>query len=140
MSEDQQILSALRTAGERITVSRRAMIRMFVSANTPLTATDVLSSLSRSRVSVNKTTVYRELQFLREKGFIRALQFDERNKRYELVPSEHRHHLICTACKKIDDIVLDHDLDQVERTLAKNKRFKVQRHALEFYGLCGECQ
>lgn len=140
MSEDQQILSALRTAGERITVSRRAMIRMFVSANTPLTATDVLGSLSRSRVSVNKTTVYRELQFLREKGFIRALQFDERNKRYELVPSEHRHHLICTACKKIDDIVLDHDLDHVEQTLAKNKRFKVQRHALEFYGLCGECQ
>lgn len=140
MSEDQQILSALRTAGERITVSRRAMIRMFVSANTPLTATDVLGSLSRSRVTVNKTTVYRELQFLREKGFIRALQFDERNKRYELVPSEHRHHLICTACKKIDDIVLDHDLDHVEQTLAKNKRFKVQRHALEFYGLCGECQ
>lgn len=140
MPRDLEILERLRQDGERITVSRRGIIRAFAASPSPLTAMTLLASLKKSGCVADKTTVYRELKFLEQKKVIRALQFDERNRRYELVPSEHRHHLICTACKKIDDVILDHDLDHVELTVGQKKGFKVQRHALEFYGVCDECQ
>ncbi len=140
MSLDQAIIDRLQADGQRMTVVRRAIIRAFTKSSAPLTALGMLGELKKGKAEANKTTVYRELKFLADKRIIRALQFDERNRRYELIPTDHRHHLICTACKKIDDVILDHDLDHVELSVGQKKGFKVQRHALEFYGVCGECQ
>lgn len=140
MKTAESTIESLRHSGERMTVARRAIIRVIADAAMPLTAVAILETLLGRRVRINKTTVYRELKFLESRNVIRAMQFDERNKRYELTPEEHKHHLICTACKKIENIVLDHDLDHIEEKLTAQSRFKVQRHALEFYGLCGTCQ
>lgn len=140
MTDISDVLQQLRGSGERVTVARRAIIRVFHEATAPMTAAMILAALKKSGVTLNKTTVYREVKFLEAKNIIRAMQFDERNKRYERVPSDHRHHLICTGCKRIEDVVLNHDLDDVEKKVSAEKQFKIQRHALEFYGLCGGCQ
>lgn len=140
MTTAEATIESLRTSGERMTVARRAVIRAIAASGMPITAILILETLKKDYPRINKTTVYRELKFLESKKIIRAMQFDERNKRFELTPEEHRHHLICTSCKKIEDIVLNHDLDHIERKLTAQSKFKVQRHALEFYGLCGGCQ
>lgn len=140
MTSVEDMLRLLRTSKERVTVGRRAVLRTLAEAKMPMTAITILVALKKQGVTLNKTTVYRELKFLESKNIIRAVQFDERNKRYELTPDTHKHHLICTGCKRIEDVVLDHDLDHVEQKVTQEKKFKVQRHALEFYGLCGECQ
>ncbi len=140
MSRYDSILSELQQRGGSITVARRAMTRIFAESTSPLSAVQVLTLMKKIGVRVNKTTVYRELRFLEEKNIIRAMQFEERIRRYELRPSDHRHHLICTTCKKIDDVVLHHDLDHVEKSLCDLKGFYVEKHALEFYGVCKECR
>lgn len=140
MTKSDDILAALKRSGERMTLARRSVVRVIAEASGPLTVTEMLKLLKASRILVNKTTVYREVKFLESKDIVRSIQFDERNRRYEIVPVDHRHHLICTNCRKIEDVVLHHDLDHVEAALTKEKRFKVERHALEFYGVCGECQ
>jgi Fur family transcriptional regulator, ferric uptake regulator len=140
MSSADEIIESLRRSGERMTVARREIIRAFTQGASPLSAVGVLSVLRRKEIAANKTTVYRELKFLESKKILRVIQFDEPNRRYQLSPDEHRHHLICTNCKRIDDIVLKDDLNAVEKRLTEQKRFKVQRHALEFYGVCEMCQ
>ncbi len=140
MTKADEAVAALRASGERMTVARRAMIGIISDAGMPMTAVTIFEYLKKKYPRINKTTVYRELKFLERKNIVRAMQFDERNKRYERTPEEHRHHLICTGCKRIEDVVLDHDLDAIEEKLSEQSAFKVERHALEFYGLCGECQ
>lgn len=140
MSRFENIVEGLKLSQESMTVARRAMARVFAESTSPLTATQVMHLLSKSGVVVNKTTVYRELRFFEKKGFIRTMQFEERNRRYELTPEDHRHHLICTQCKKIEDVVLHHDLDHVEASIQGQRGFTVQKHALEFYGVCEGCQ
>ncbi len=137
---DTHIIDELQASGERMTVARREIIRAFTRSSSPLTARAIMDQLRKKEILANKTTVYRELQFLAKKNIVRAIQFDERNRRYELAPDEHRHHLICTNCKRIDDVVLNHDLDEVESRVRAQKKFKVERHALEFYGVCEMCQ
>lgn len=140
VASDEQIIGNLKASGERMTVARREIIRAFTRSSSPLSAVAILETLKNKEISANKTTVYRELKFLAKKNILRAIQFDERNRRYELAPEEHRHHLICTTCKRIDDVVLNHDLDEVEQRVKDQKKFKVERHALEFYGVCEMCQ
>lgn len=140
MSSAEHIIENLKAAGERMTVARREIIRAFMRSSSPLSAGAILEILKKKEISTNKTTVYRELNFLEKKNIVRAIQFDERTRRYELAPEEHRHHLICTNCKRIDDVVLNHDLDEVEQRVREQKKFRVERHALEFYGVCEMCQ
>ncbi len=137
---DEQIIGDLKAAGERMTVARREIIRAFTRSSSPLSAVAILDILKKKEIPANKTTVYRELKFLAKKNILHAIQFDERNRRYELSPEEHRHHLICTSCKRIDDVILKHDLEDVEQRVKDQKKFKVERHALEFYGVCEMCQ
>lgn len=140
MTSLENIIGSLKAKGHRITISRRAIVEAFTASVGPVAAADIIAMLKKKRVATDKTTVYREIEFLTKEGILREVQFDERSKRYELASGEHTHHLICTNCKKVDDAVLDHDLDDVEKRLQKQKKFKVQHHSLEFYGLCGKCQ
>ncbi len=140
MSSDEHIIEGLKASGQRMTLARREIIRAFTHSSSPLSAVAILEILRKKEILTNKTTVYRELKFLATQKIVRVIQFDERNRRYELSPGEHRHHLICTNCKRIDDVILNHDLDEVEARVQTQKRFKVERHALEFYGVCEMCQ
>ncbi len=140
MPSVEQIIAALKEKGRRITAGRKAVIETFVASREPISAAEVAAIFKKNRFRTDKTTIYREIQFLVTEGVLNRLHFDERSKRYELRTDEHRHHLICTSCSKVEDAVLSHDLDEVEKKLTKQKKFKVQSHSLEFYGLCETCQ
>ena len=140
MPSAEQIIGALKGRGRRITPRRKAVIGAFAASREPISAAQVAASFKRKRIKADKTTIYREIEFLVAEGVLNQLHFDERSKRYELRTDEHKHHLICTGCSKVEDAVLNHDLDAVERSLTKQKKFKDQSHSLEFYGLCETCQ
>ena len=140
MTHAETIIALLKDRRKRITNGRRAIIEIFSTIGQPLAPVSVLALLRKKRSKMNKTTVYREIDFLHRQGILRALQFHERSKRYELASDRHTHHLICTDCQRIEDAVLDHDLDAVEKRLKTQKQFHVQHHSLEFYGLCKACQ
>lgn len=140
MRSEQDLIDELRSKGHRITVARRSVLRALFRNGSPIAAGGVHDAVAKMGTAPNKTTVYRELEFLEKAGFVRSMQFEERQKRYELTADDHRHHLICTGCKRVEDAVIQDDLSHVEKHLNIQKSFKVQRHSLEFYGLCKECQ
>ncbi len=140
MQTGEQIIGALKAKGRRMTPRRRAVITAFAEQTEPVSALVLAGILKKKKITADKTTLYREIEFLVKEHIINELRFDERSKRYELASGTHKHHLICTNCKRVDDAVLDHDLDAVEARLTKQKNFKVQHHSLEFYGLCETCQ
>lgn len=89
---------------------------------------------------MDKTTVYREIAFLKTLEMVREIQFGEGQQRYELTPEDHHHHIVCVRCRRVDDIVLENDLDTAEKEIARLKSFRVMSHSLEFFGLCSRCQ
>lgn len=136
-----EILAELSKGGFRITRARRSIIEVLLNTHLPLSAEGLLESLERRRVPANKTTVYREITFLKERGIVQEIQFlHERVKRYEVVFGNHHHHLICMGCKRVEDVELEGELEKYEREIMKSKGFKVLNHALEFMGLCEGCR
>lgn len=135
-----QIITNLKNSGHRITKARSLIVEIFGNSKTPQSAFDILNHLKVKNAQVNKTTVYRELEFLTVQGIIKEVDFGEGKKRYELDDdTTHHHHIICINCRKVEDVDLKIDLEDEEKRIAKMKNFKVLNHSLEFFGLCGNC-
>ena len=136
---EEKILKDLREQGYRVTKVRREMIMMLANAKAPLAASDMLKSLEKKSPAVNKTTVYRELDFLRENNIVQEVEFGDKKKRYE-ISDRHHHHVVCLECKKVEDVDLQSDLEAQEKKIGRQKNFKVLNHSLEFFGLCADCK
>ncbi|KKR22008.1 MAG: Ferric uptake regulation protein Fur2 [Parcubacteria group bacterium GW2011_GWE2_39_37] len=132
------ILNEIRRGGNRMTKARNALVELFYKEKTPIASAEILAKLAAKNIVVNRTTVYRELRFLLEQNIIIRSKLPDHRSFYEL-SALHRHHLICTRCKKIKGIVLNKHLEDQEKNIYKKEKFKVISHSLEFYGLCGKC-
>ncbi len=135
----QDLLTLVRQSGGRITKTRQAVLSIFLKADTPLSATHLLQALEKQKLTLNRTTIYRELDFLLAKNLIKEVKIARQPSLFELAVGHH-HHLICTACQKIKTIAMEEVLAPQERQLARKEKFKVTGHSLEFYGLCDQCQ
>ncbi len=108
--------------------TRSKIIEILNKSNSPISALDLLT-----KIKVNKTTIYRELNFLVDSGLVKEVDFGDRKKRYELKDRKHHHHLVCLNCKRVTDV-------NIKESFNTPKDFKVIRHNLEFFGLCANCQ
>ena len=90
---EEKILKELRGQGHRITAVRREMVKMLVNAKAPLAASDILKVLQKEKLKANKTTVYRELEFLVEQNIAQEVEFGDKKKRYE-ISDKHHHHVV----------------------------------------------
>jgi Fe2+ or Zn2+ uptake regulation protein len=140
-SSAEQLIEALRTKGFRITKIRQSMIEALVAARQPISAPQLLEQVAQQHPSVNKTTIYRELDFLADNKILSEIDILDGMKRYEILhPDHHHHHLVCTSCKDIQCVeVPHHDLHALEGSIQKTHNFTVQSHVLEFFGLCAKC-
>jgi Fe2+ or Zn2+ uptake regulation protein len=126
-------------AGCRQTKTRTKILEI-LNQSGPLAALEIKERLGQKKILVNKTTVYRELEFLLAKQVISEVIFQDGLKRYELTSTEHGHHVICLSCHKVERIALAHDLENQEKKIGHRLNFKILNHSLEFYGLCQDCQ
>ncbi len=139
-AEAHNRLEQLRSLGFRITNVRRGLIEIFGTTQQPLSAIQILNFLKDRSLDVNKTTVYRELDFLMANEVISELDLLDGMKRYELRhANHHHHHLVCTSCQKIQCVEMNNDLDEVESRIKSRYHFNVKVHVLEFFGLCSKC-
>lgn len=123
----------------KITKVRSAMIGILEKTSSPLSITEVLDKLSKKGLDPNKTTIYREIEFLTKEGMVKEVDFGEGKKRYEGA-GEHHHHIVCIKCKTVKDVHIETDLDSFNAKVAKEAGYKPAGHSLEFFGVCKKCQ
>jgi Fe2+ or Zn2+ uptake regulation protein len=134
------ILEQLKIAGFRVTKARESIIEILAKQEAPISAAELLAGLKTRRLHVNKTTVYREIDFLKRQGHLHEIQLGDDKKRFELNTGDHHHHLRCVQCHRVEDIPSVNDLDRIESCITRTTHFQVISHSLEFFGLCVNCQ
>lgn len=116
---------------QHMTPLRQSIIDLF-KANHLMSAKEVLLSLEKKGSFINKTTVYRALEYLSQVGTLRKIQFVESDVLYETNADLHDH-TFCTSCKTIEKTRRD------QSPLTQIGSFRVSDQQLAFYGLCKKC-
>lgn len=134
----KKLVDIVKQNNARITPARKLILQKFEADCEPVRNVDLLEYLQKNKVKVNKTTVYREIEFLKSLDIIHEVYFDDGVIRYERKPEVCHHHLICSNCGQVQEVDLQ-EYKLIEELQSKNG-FKVEKHSIEFWGVCKACQ
>lgn len=122
----------------RTTKQREAILKILSDTISHPTADQIYDEVRKEIPNISKGTVYRNLQVLREGGFISELNLNGTISRFE-VKQESHYHFRCEKCGRVFD--LDEPFDrELDEKISKQTDFRVSHHQTEFRGLCKDCQ
>lgn len=136
--ESKQITEALRGAGLRVTAPRVTTIG--VVAEQPHLQADAIAAEVRKRLgSVSTQAIYDILNALTGAGILRRAAVDGRTSRFELDSGDNHHHIVCTACGRLEDIPC---FEQATPCMhpPKGTGFDVKIAEVLSRGVCADCQ
>lgn len=139
MSDPTLIVTALDSAGYRLTEPRRALATLIADQDGHFTAAELVAAAGEQRLGVGRATVFRTLDALEEIGAIERLDLPNGEHAYVACEPAHHHHIVCTRCGRTVEID-DAGLRPVVREVARETGFRVDDHRLELFGLCPACQ
>lgn len=130
----EKITKALKAGKLKITPIRVKLLDALEHAKKPLRVKDVIKIVKSDIV-----TVYRNLENLMKLGLVARVFLDQKEAYFELASHKHHHHAICENCGRVEDI---RDLihNKLDKAALKQSGFaSVNRHSLEFFGICKQC-
>ena len=128
----------LRRRGLRATPQRVAVISLFRPGE-HLTADDIALRVQAVLSQIDRSTVYRTLQSLRDVGLLSETDLGGGIRQYELMSSEPHHHLICNVCGHVETID-DHATDSLRAEIVARTGFLLDIGHLALWGTCTHCQ
>lgn len=129
-NHEQEILTALRERGYRVTMPRRKIVAALSLAVSPKNAKQIGT---RTKIK-DASTVYRTLAELVKEGLVE--EFTDRSISYFEIAHEHHDHAVCDSCGAIAHIPCEST--KPPRTLAR-AGWKISSHEALFRGLCAQC-
>lgn len=123
----------------RQSASREAMLECLSEVSKPISVLDMIERIVRNGKRYNKTTLYREIETLKQMGKVKEIFFRNDTALYELAGTHH-HHLVCVSCGDIREVTLDESFSKEEKRLARKEKFTIVDHSLEFFGRCEGCR
>lgn len=130
----------IRGSNFRVSKNLKEILDALSRADGPLTIQEIGDVLAVRKILPNKTTLYRQMEKLKQLDLIQESLFSDSVKRYCAVSDKHHHHFYCMECgyaEELPDISCD-VIPEMEK-LFESKQFKVINHHLEIEGLCSKC-
>jgi Fur family transcriptional regulator, ferric uptake regulator len=126
----------LRSAELRLTEPRAAILSVLLETGAPLTQEQIAERIGTA--APNKTTIYRTLMSLVEKGLVHKAYLEERTWHFELAHHCGKHqchpHFTCSACQQTQC------LPEVSMPLIQlPEGYVMQRQQVRIEGVCSNC-
>lgn len=102
------------------------------------TPAEVYSHIHEKYPTISQATVFRVLAGEVEDGEAQRVYAPDSSLRYEYGTREH-YHVSCRVCGKVEDVEMSY-LSGLENNAEGLNGFKVERHIVEFIGVCPHCQ
>lgn len=130
-------LEQIRHMGYRVTPQRQMILETLAEIGHHATALEVYDRITQKLPSINKTTVYRALDFLQEMNLATKSELNGRIY-YEIADEETHHHLHCTECGNFT-LLDNHHFERLVSHLADEHGFYADINHLVISGICHSC-
>ncbi len=128
--------ATIRNAGLKVTLPRVKVLKMLDSAKARhLTAEEVYQALRVQGEDISLATIYRVLTQFVDADLVERHRFEEGQAVFELNRGSHHDHIVCQQCGRVEEF-FDATIEQHQQTVAEQKGFAVDNHALIIYGRC----
>lgn len=141
MKKHKDLIAVLRHNQQRITPARRFLLQYFIDHSTrQFSLPEIQAHLQDKLPGINRSSVYRNLEMLKQLSVIQELTVPGQGKRYQFIFEQQVHHfIICKACGKV--VKGNRDLfEKVEKALKEIHDFQKANLSVTFYGFCSKCQ
>jgi Fe2+ or Zn2+ uptake regulation protein len=135
---DEELITALRGTGRRVTMPRLLVHRWLRERDRHVTAEQVYAELAAQMPSLSAATVYETLDLLAELGLIRRVNTPRGASTYDSRIADH-HHVVCRECGLIADLDAAVDAGAAENA-ARAAGFAPDFAQLTVTGLCAACR
>jgi len=132
------IVRKLRESGHRITPQRLAIVHILARSDGHPSVETIHDRIKKDFPTMSLATVYKNVQLIKSVGEVLELGFPNGSNRYDGNKPAPHPHVICTECKRIVDANLE-SLNEMEKEIEMETRFKILNHRLDFFGICGNC-
>jgi len=135
------VAGRLRSADQRYTAGRRQLVQLLADASRPETIPELLQRAP----ALAQSSAYRNLVILEDCGVAHRVVTSDERSRYELAEDlmGHHHHLICTACGRVDDFTvsprMERSLEAALQRAVAGTGFRAGAHRLDVIGTCAMC-
>jgi Fur family ferric uptake transcriptional regulator len=134
----QELRDALKQQGLRMTPQRRAILDAIASMRGHISADQVHRQVAERYPDVNITTVYRTLEVLEERGFLRHTHFHDDRAQYQRTDEPPHQHLVCRLCGGSQELDLS-VLEPLESDLRRRYGFEADLSHTAIVGVCHAC-
>jgi len=140
MKKEIEILEKFITEkGLRYTPQREEILKVFLSVEKHLSVNELHKIVKKENPRIGYVTIYRTMKLLEDAGLCNEINFGDGISRFEhRYGHEHHDHLICVKCGSFIEVVKP-KIEELQKRLAKEKKFTVLRHKLQMFGICSKC-
>ncbi len=136
----EDILERLHREHIKVTRQRRLIIALLYEHQGHIDADTLYDICKKNNADVSRATVYRTLEMLVDKRFVRKMDFGEGRCVYEFrLGQPHHDHMKCLRCGKVIEFN-DHIIELRQNTICQNYKFQPTSHVMQIYGICCECR
>lgn len=140
MSCHKPFLASLQQQGFRLTAQRALILEDLFHTPGHRTAEDIFGHVSERLPGLNRATVYRTLELLREAGVVATFPGPEGVTEFERVRAagDLHHHLVCRCCGA--QVALDAEpVEQLKSAIRERIGFHADLDHIVITGLCVRC-
>jgi Fe2+ or Zn2+ uptake regulation protein len=133
----EEIVAAIHASGRRLTRQRQTIIEYLAGRDDHPSARQIFKAMRTGEMPMSLATVYNTLSTLVELGFIKEMEFEAENNRYDTNVSPHIN-LVCSGCGSIDDLDRRPPVSVAEIRAALG--FETTGIRMEYHGICASCR
>jgi Fur family ferric uptake transcriptional regulator len=138
LDDPDTVLDAIRGHGLRVSTARRIVVRALFEAGRPVRASELADGLGGRLPTLDRASVYRNLDVLQRLGVIRCLHTGDRPGHYALATRDEREYLACDRCGALLEADPG-DLDAARAAIREQFGYEPRFTHFPIVGRCPDC-
>lgn len=121
--------------------SRQRELILDVVKSNPIhpTAEEIYNLVIQEEPKISRSTVYRNINILVEKGVIQKIKMSKGPDRYDYLHKEH-YHAVCKVCGKVLDFYYDFEKENIIKSIRQQTSIDIDVNSITICGICKNCK